>query len=94
MAQLNERNSELAEYFLSENELKRLHSLGYDEASWRIEHEYQVHCDWARKKRDFMLMEMRSLLPVGELPPTVGPPIMRHGNRNGNRSHVHGEQFG
>lgn len=93
MAQLSERNKTLADLAVSEETLRYLKTLGYDEAMWRINHEHKQHCIWAGKRRDFMESEMETVKPVKPGKPIVGPPIVSHRGRGGDKS-IYGESRG
>lgn len=107
MAKLNERTRVLQEMCVTEADIKQLYDLtsslspadAYDEAKWRIEHEYRVHVEWAAQRRDFMLAEIADLKPHtnGRRPVPIGPPIVRHAGANGRVSRgnsTYGERFG
>lgn len=82
---------------VTEEVITQHRTLEYDEAVWRIEHEYKVHVEWAQRRRVFMLTEIADRKPGATKmrPIPIGPPIVRHAGTSGRvRSSSYGERFG
>lgn len=98
MVQLNERNTILKDLAVTEGQLDQWKREGHTEATWRNNHEYKAHCDWAKKRRDFIQMELdAALLP--EKPRRMRkntPPVQSHRVGHGMKSsqQIYAERFG
>lgn len=96
MAKLSERNQRLAELAITDSLLTTWKTMTHEEATWRNNHEYKMHCRWAKERRDFIQDELDALLPSKPRPkpPIDTPPIVTHRVGRGTNSQTYGEKFG
>jgi hypothetical protein len=96
MVQLNARNKQLKELGVTEGMLKQLKSLGHEEASWRNQHELNMHLKWAQDRHAFIQSELDKLLPP-KARRTRGPnetPIQSHRTgRPNSGGQMYGERY-
>lgn len=100
VAQLSERGQLLADMCVTESQLAQLKRVGHEEATWRNDHELQMHMKWAQARHDFIQDELDEMLPPRERPkrPIDTPAIQSHRNGPGRTgatlSSVYGERYG
>jgi hypothetical protein len=98
MAKLSERNQRLQELAITDSLLTTWKGMTHEEATWRNNHEYKMHCKWAKERRDFIQAELDELLPKNERPepPPNTPPIVSHRVGRGAKTNTqtYGEKFG
>ena len=98
MVQLNERNKILKDFSITEAELKRLKALGYEEATWRNQHDMKVQLAWVEERYAFIQAELDTMLPPkpkAKKAKSDGPIVShRTGRPNSGGLSTFGEKFG
>jgi hypothetical protein len=99
VADLSAREEAFEKYRVTEAEVRQLTSLGYEEATWRNQHEAKVMLTWVAERHRLIQAEIDTLKPPPRRLSSNGSvPIQSHArgpaSRANGKSPVFGEQYG